>query len=106
MAVKKVSDIDEYNQLVENTEHLIVKFEADWCGPCKAVAPVIEEESTKNPGTGFIAVDIEEDGFEPVLSELGVRSVPTVVRFNKGEKVSEIVGSFTRAYFRDFLKKD
>lgn len=106
MAVKRVSDINEYNQLVENTENLIVKFEADWCGPCKAIAPIIEEESSNNPDTEFVVVDIEEDGFESALSELRVRSVPTIVRFNKGEKVSEIVGSFTRAYFRDFLKND
>lgn len=69
----------------------LVDFYADWCGPCRMIAPIIEELSTEFNGKAKIAkLDIEKA--QEVTSELQVTSIPTVILFKDGNEVKRIVG--------------
>lgn len=93
----------EFNEKVLNsTGKCIVDFSATWCGPCRMLAPVLEELSEEYSDISFYNIDVDD---EPELSaEFGVMSVPTVYIFENGqekthfiglqpkEKISEIIG--------------
>lgn len=106
MPIQKIEDIDQFNKEIGSSEDVIVKFEADWCGPCKAVKPLLEEAAKQKPEVKFISVDIEGDGFETVLAEYGVRSVPTFVRVKSGKPIASAVGAISRKELKTFIDKD
>lgn len=69
----------------------LVDFYADWCGPCRMIAPIIEELSTDFDGKAKIAkLDIEKA--QEVTSEFQVTSIPTIILFKDGNEVKRIVG--------------
>jgi thioredoxin 1 len=80
----------------------VVEFEADWCAPCHAYAPVIEEIARERAGrAGFGRVDITA---EPGLAQrCGIATVPSVVVFRSGEIVKRIFGARTKRYLRSEL---
>ncbi|CAG7950630.1 unnamed protein product [Penicillium salamii] len=63
----------------------------EWCGPCKAIAPKIEEWSDVYTDVKFYKVDV--DKVPDVSQELGVRAMPTIMLFQGGQKVTEVVGA-------------
>jgi thioredoxin 1 len=69
----------------------LVDFYADWCGPCRMIAPIIEELSNEMNGKAKIAkLDIENA--QQVTSRLGVTSIPTIIVFKNGQEASRVVG--------------
>lgn len=69
----------------------LVDFYADWCGPCRMIAPIIEELSTEMSGRAKIAkLDIENA--QEVTSKLGVTSIPTIIVFKNGQETTRSVG--------------
>lgn len=64
---------------------------ATWCGPCKAIAPKVEEFSTTYSQAKFYQIDVDE--LSDVAAELGIRAMPTFMLFKNGEKVQDIVGA-------------
>jgi len=69
----------------------LVDFYADWCGPCRMIAPIVEELSTEMQGQAKIAkVDIEKS--QKVTASFGVTSIPTIILFKDGKEVNRIVG--------------
>lgn len=69
----------------------LVDFYADWCGPCRMIAPIIEELSTEFAGSAKVAkLDIEKA--QEVTSEFQVTSIPTIILFKDGHEVKRIVG--------------
>jgi thioredoxin 1 len=68
--------------------NVIVEFGAEWCGPCKAILPLLEEISTE---TKVIKVDIDKQDPE-TLAKYGIRSIPTIIAFKDGSPVKRLVG--------------
>lgn len=66
----------------------IVEFGAEWCGPCKAILPVLEELSAE---TKVIKVDIDKQDPE-ALAKYGIRSIPTLIAYREGKQVNRLVG--------------
>jgi len=77
---------ENFNELISNGTHL-VDFYAEWCGPCKMLAPILEELDEK---IDIIKVNVDEH--EDLAREYGVMSIPTVIFFKDGEKKEELVG--------------
>jgi thioredoxin 1 len=74
-----------------NSGPIVLDAWAEWCGPCKAIAPKVEEFSTQYPQAKFYKVDV--DKVPDVAQELGIRAMPTILFFNNGEKITEVVGA-------------
>ncbi|HXJ82726.1 MAG TPA: thioredoxin [Candidatus Methylomirabilis sp.] len=81
---------------------LMVDFWAEWCGPCRVIAPVLEELVESSDGRVTLAkVNIDEN---PALAvRYGIRSIPTILFVKDGEVVDRIVGAVPRAVLRDIL---
>jgi thioredoxin 1 len=97
MPVTKVEDFQSFQSEVECAEKVLVKFEADWCLPCRAMASVIEEIANKHPDLKVVAVDVDGEGMEPVLKKYGVRAVPTFVHVRRGTTIRSTSGTVSKA---------
>ena len=95
--VKEITDTT-FNEVLEQ-EKAIVDFWAEWCGPCKILGPRFEELSQEMTDIKFYKLDV--DANQQTSSQFGVRSIPTLLLFKKGEKIGEIIG----AYPKDMMKE-
>ena len=79
----------------------MVDFWAEWCGPCRMVAPVVEElaESYAEKGLKVGKVDVDEN--PGVAARYGIRSIPTILFFKDGEVVDRIVGAMPKPFFEE-----
>lgn len=97
MPVIHIDTFSTFQDIINDGGKVLVKFEADWCMPCKAMASVVEEIANQHPDVKVLAVDIETEGMDDVLIEYGVRSLPTFVHVRKGAKVNSACGTISKA---------
>ena len=82
----------------------LVDFYADWCGPCRMMAPILEQLSTELQGKVTIAkIDIETS--QQVTSKFGVTSIPTLILFKNGQEVDRLVGVRDGSYLKKMIEK-
>lgn len=86
-----VTDATFADQVLKADTPVLVKFEAEWCGPCKAMKPMVDEIAAEYSGRLTVAtVDIEQN--QQTVYKFGVRAVPTVVLFKNGTVFAQKVG--------------
>ena len=81
----------------------LVDFYADWCGPCKAIGPVIEQLSGEYDGVKIGKLDVDQN--KETAEELGVRSIPTILVYKNGEVVEKHVGAASKSHLRSLIDK-
>ena len=83
---------------------VLVDMWAAWCGPCRMLAPIIEQLATENAGKLTVAkLNIDEYGAEAV--QLGVMSIPTLILFKDGEEVDRMIGAQPKANIQAMINK-
>ena len=86
---------DFIKQELKDNEYVVVKFGAEWCGPCKQIAPVLDELADKyQDRLKYIPVDVEES--YDIATEYKIRNVPTILFIKNGEVIDKAVGSINR----------
>ncbi len=91
---RHLESIEEFNQLVSTSEKLIVDFFATWCGPCKMLAPELEELASEHSDIDVVSVDV--DKFEELAAKFYITAVPTMIFFKKGEQTNRITGYMSK----------
>ena len=100
--VKEYTSDDFKSEVVESDTPVLVDFWAEWCGPCKVIAPVVEELAADYKGKiKFGKVNVDDNNM--VASEYGVRSIPTLLIFKNGSVVNQIVGAVPKEKITDIL---
>ena len=104
MSTQTVTD-DSFDQLViGSAEPVVVDFWAEWCGPCKMIAPALEEIATEMNGkVKVVKLNIDEN--QDTAFKYGVRSIPTLILFKDGEPVSTQVGAAPKGNLVDWINK-
>lgn len=90
--------------VLQSDKPVLVDFWAEWCGPCKALTPVIDELATEFEGKAKIG-KVDTDANREVSVRFSVSAIPTVILFNKGEIVEKYVGLRGKKEFQDALNK-
>jgi len=97
-----VSDSDFETQVIESESPVLVDFWAEWCGPCKMVAPVLEELAEEYSGQiKFTKVDVDTN--HETAIHYGIRSIPTLLVFKGGKPVDQLIGAVPRAEIKKRL---
>jgi thioredoxin 1 len=103
MTTKAVSDQSFSSDVLEASGPVVVDFWAEWCGPCKMIAPALEEIATEMHGKVTVAkINIDENPGIP--AKYGVRSIPTLMIFKDGEVASMKVGALPKGRLSEWIE--
>ena len=90
MAVIKVNQADFENEVLKADKPVLVDFNADWCGPCKMLGPVLEEISEQRDDVKIVSVNVDDN--RELAEKYDIYSIPCIVVIKNGEEVNRHVG--------------
>ncbi len=104
MSLFHVKDESFQADVLEDGLPVLVDFWADWCGPCKALAPKLEELAGEFDGrVKFTKMNVDENRETPV--KYNIMGIPTLILFKNGEVVDKLVGNHTKENIKDLIDK-
>ena len=97
---------EDFDSKIKSEDISVIQFSAAWCGPCKALKPIMDKLAVEYEGkAGFYYADIEDGGIN-TGSAAGIRGVPTVIIYKKGVEVDRKVGGVPESNMKEFLEKN
>jgi thioredoxin 1 len=104
MSAAQVTDSTFQQEVLDSEVPVLVDFWAPWCGPCRMVAPVVEEIAQQYDGQVKV-VKLNTDENPNVASQYGIRSIPTLMIFKGGQRVDMVVGAVPKTTLSNTLEK-
>ena len=81
---------ENFSKEINNSKRIVVDFNADWCGPCRMLAPILEDLASKRTDINFAAVNIDDE--EELAETYNVSSIPCLIIFENGKAVKRSIG--------------
>lgn len=103
-AANPVTDSSFKTEVLESQVPVLVDFWAPWCGPCRMVAPVVDEIAVQYEGQ-IKVVKLNTDENPSIASQYGIRSIPTLMIFKAGQRVDMVVGAVPKTTLAQTLEK-
>ncbi len=104
MTVIELTDANFEEEIVKSEGVTVVDFWAPWCGPCRLVAPVIEELASEYAGeVRFAKLNVDEN--QVTAGTFGIRSIPTIGFFKDGEAIGAVVGAHPKASLQQVIEE-
>ncbi len=102
--VLHLSDDSFQKEVLESDKPVMVDFWASWCGPCLALAPIIDEIA-ENYGDKIKVCKLNVDENQKTAMQYGIKGIPTIIFFKNGQVVEQSVGLVPKDYLEDLIKK-
>jgi len=103
-AIIELSDSTFETEVVNSDLPVLVDFWAPWCGPCRAIAPLVEEISSSYEGKIKVGrMNVDEN--QSTTMKFGIRSIPTIIMFKDGEAVDQIIGAVPKGEIERVVEK-
>ena len=96
------ANTQEFKDLVSNNEVVFVDIFAKWCGPCKMLAPIVEQFADKHPEVKVVKIDVDQE--QSLAMEYQVQSIPTLITLKNGQPVARQLGFMPLEALEDMIK--
>tara|TARA_B100001778_G_C18484643_1_gene582045 strand:+ start:53 stop:379 length:327 start_codon:yes stop_codon:yes gene_type:complete len=104
-SILKLTDAEFENQVIKSEKPILVDYWAEWCGPCKMIAPVLEEVASELSDKVLIGkLNVDENSETP--PKYGIRGIPTLMLFKDGEVVGTQVGAISKNDLINFIENN
>ena len=94
---------ENFTETVGSNKHVLVDYWAEWCGPCKMVAPILEEIAS-DMSEKLIIGKVDVDANQELAAQLNIMSIPTLILFKDGEIVDQAIGALSKAQLLSFIE--
>ena len=98
-----VDNLNEFNEKIASGR-VLVDFFATWCGPCRMLAPILEEVDERKEAGDLLIVKVDVDEAGEIAAKYGIQSIPTLILFENGKAVKNALGYMPKPQLLNFLK--
>jgi len=98
-----VNNLSEFNEKIASGR-VLVDFFATWCGPCRMLAPILEEVDERKEAGELLIVKVDVDEAGEIAAKYGIQSIPTLILFENGKAVKNALGYMPKPQLLNFLK--
>lgn len=105
--VMHISGMEQFEkEVLQSEQPVLVDFYAEWCGPCKLAAPIMDKLSDEYSGKAkVVKIDVDEEANRELSMKYGVMSIPTVFAFKGGEQIDKNIGFIGEDGYRKMIEK-